>query len=98
MITSLDKLKEEMIDKVIAQLSEIRYMTSTEKDIYKSSLISQVQSKLLATTLRTQKELTNADDYNQTAYELYLDIITTFGYVDELYNTISNLNGDKNES
>lgn len=89
MVTSLDKIKEEMIDKVIAQLSEIRYMTSTEKDVYKSSIIAKVQSKLLATTLRTQDGLTNADDYNQTAYELYLDIITTFGYVDELYSTIN---------
>lgn len=89
MVTSLDKIKEEMIEKVIAQLSEIRYMTDTEKELYKSDLISKVQSKLLATTLRTQEGLTNADDYNQTAYELYLDIITTFGYVDELYNTIN---------
>lgn len=89
MVTSLDKIKEEMIDKVIAQLSEIRYMTTTEKDIYRTSLISKVQSKLLATTLRTQSGLTNADDYNQTAYELYLDILTTFGYVNELYATIN---------
>lgn len=78
-----------MIDKVIAQLSEIRYMTTTEKDIYRTNLISKVQSKLLATTLKTQSGLTNADDYNQTAYELYLDILTTFGYVNELYATIN---------
>lgn len=89
MNTSLDKIKEEMVDKVIGQLSEIRYMTSTEKELYRSNLISKVQSKLLATTLRYQSDLTNADDYNQTAYELYLDIITTFGYVNELYDTIS---------
>lgn len=89
MITSLNKIKEEMIDKVINQLSDIRYMTAAEKDIYRTSLISQVQSKLLTTTLRTQNELTNADDYNQTAYELYLDILTTFNYVDELYSTIN---------
>ncbi len=89
MVTSLDKIKEDMIEKVIAQLSDIRYMTDTEKELYKSDLISKVQSKLLATTLRTQEGLTNADDYNQTAYELYLDIITTFKYVDELYDTIN---------
>ena len=89
MDTSLDKIKEEMIDKVISELSDIRYMTSTEKELYKSELISKVQQKLLATTLRTQSELTNADDYNQTAYEIYLDILTTFGYVNELYSTIS---------
>lgn len=87
---SLDKIKEEMVDKVISELSNIRYMTSIEKDLYKSELISKVQQKLLATTLRTQSELTNADDYNQTAYEIYLDILTTFGYVNELYSTINN--------
>lgn len=89
MNTSLDKIKEEMVDKVISELSDIRYMTSTEKELYKSELISKVQQKLLATTLRTQSELTNADDYNQTAYEIYLDILTTFRYVNELYSTIS---------
>lgn len=89
MITSLDKIKDEMIDKVISQLSNMRYMTSTEKSVYKSDLISKVQSKLLATTLRLQSGLTNADDYNQTAYELYLDILTTFNYVNELYATIN---------
>ena len=89
MITSLNKIKEEMINKVVAQLSEIRYMTSTEKELYKSSVIAKIQSKLLVTTLRLQKGLTNADDYNQTAYELYLDILTTFRYVNELYSTIS---------
>ena len=78
-----------MVNKVISELSDIRYMTSTEKELYKSELISKVQQKLLATTLRTQSELTNADDYNQTAYEIYLDILTTFRYVNELYSTIS---------
>ena len=90
MVTSLDKIKEDMINKVINQLTDIRYMTSTEKDIYKSKLISNVQSKLLATTLRKQEGLTNADDYNQTAYELYLDILTTFDYINDLYSTINN--------
>lgn len=89
MVTSLDKVKEEMIEKVISQLSEIRYMTSTEKDLYKANLISKVQSKLLATTLRPQNELTNADDYNQVAYELYLDMLTTFDYINKLYDTIT---------
>ena len=90
MNTSLDKIKEDIINKVISQLEEIRYMTKAEKEVYKSSLISKVQSKLLTTTLRLQNELTNADDYNQTAFELYLDILTTFEYVDELYTTINN--------
>ena len=97
MKTSLDKIKEDMVDKVISELSDIRYMTSTEKELYKSNLINKVQQKLLATTLRIQSELTNADDYNQTAYEIYLDILTTFGYINELYSTI-NCHQQLNES
>lgn len=89
MVTSLDKIKEEMISKVVSQLTDMRYMTETEKSIYQSNLLSNVQSKMLATTLRLQSGLTNADDYNQTAYELYLDILTTFGYINELYDTIN---------
>ena len=86
---SLDRIKEEMVDKVVSSLSNIRYMTPTEKSLYTSNLISNVKAKMLATTLRTQSGLTNADDYNQTAYELYLDVVTTFDYVNELYNTIN---------
>ena len=89
METSLDKIKEEMINKVIDKLYNIRYMTSSQKELYKENLISKIKSKLLATTIREQSGLTNADDYNQTAYEMYLDIITTFGYVDNLYQTIN---------
>lgn len=86
---SLDRIKEEMVSKVIRELESMRYMTKAEKAAYKNDLISKVQEKLLTTTVRTQSELTNADDYNQTAYEIYLDVLTTFKYVDELYETIN---------
>lgn len=94
---SLDRIKEEIVDKVVSKLSSIRYMTPTQKSLYVSSVASKVKSGLLATTLRPQSGLTNADDYNQTAYELYLDIMTTFDYVNELYNTI-NTHQQLNES
>lgn len=89
METSLNSIKEKMISKVINQLKDIKYMTSTEKALYEAELISKTKSNLLATTVREQSGLTNAYDYNQTAFELYLDIITTFGYINELYDTIS---------
>lgn len=94
---SLDRIKEEMVDKVVSKLSSIRYMTPTEKTLYMSDIISKVKTGLLATTLRPQSGLTNADDYNQTAFELYLDIMTTFDYVNELYDTI-NTHQQLNES
>ena len=90
MKTSLDRIKEEMTEKVIAQLIDARYMTEQEKENYKNQLVSQVQQHLLATTVRTQSGLTSAEDYNQTAHEIYLDLLTTFGYVDELYELINN--------
>ena len=89
MVTSLDKLKQEMIDKVVHELENIRYMTASEKQVYKNTLTAKLQEKLLCTTVRTQSGITNADDYNQTAYEIYLDLLTTFQYVNELYNTIN---------
>lgn len=78
-----------MVAKVVSQLDNIRYMTTKEKELYQEELLYKVKNRLLATTIRHQKDITNADDYNQTAYELYIDIITTFGYVNELYNTIN---------
>lgn len=86
---SLNQLKDEMVSKVIASLTDMRYMTSSERDSYKNQITAKVKSNLLCTTLRLQSGLTNADDYNQTAYELYLDILTTFGYVNRLYEAIS---------
>ena len=88
MNTSLNEIKEKLIEEVTNQLIDMRYMTTTEKDIYKQKLLSSIQNKKLLTTVREQSGLTNADDYNQTAYELYLDMITTFYYIDTLYNTL----------
>lgn len=89
MKTTLDSVKQEMVKKVIDALYKMRYMPSSQKEAYKSKLLASVSSKTLATTQREQSGLTNAYDYNQTAYELYLDIMTTFGYVDNLYQTIN---------
>lgn len=88
MITSLNELKEKMVNEVIEQLIDMRYMTSKEKDLYKRKLLSNLQNNKLTTTVREQSGLTNAYDYNQTAYELYLDILTTFYYIDNLYNAL----------
>ena len=86
---SLNELKDEMISKVISALTDMRYMTSTERDRYKAEILAKLSDNLLCTTLRFQDGLTNADDYNMTAYELYLDILTTFGYINKLYEIIS---------
>ena len=88
MKTSLQQLKEKMVNEVVEQLSDMRYMTSTDREVYKRKLLSNINQNLLTTTIRKQSGLTNADDYNQTAYELYLDILTTFYYINSLYDTL----------
>ena len=88
MNTSLNELKDKITQEVINQLTEMRYMTSSEKDLYKRKLLSGIENNNLITTVREQKELTNAYDYNQTAYELYLDMLTTFYYIDNLYSIL----------
>lgn len=89
MNTSLDNLKKEMSKKVIDALYKMRYMPSNQREIYKNKLTAAVNSRHLATTQRQQSGLTNAHDYNQTAYELYLDIMTTFSYVNNIYQVIN---------
>ena len=37
MQTSLDKIKQEMTDKVVNELENIRYMTPKEKELYKAT-------------------------------------------------------------
>ena len=44
MITSLNELKEKMVNEVIEQLIDMRYMTSKEKDLYKRKLLSNLQN------------------------------------------------------
>ena len=86
---SLDNLKDEMIEKVISTLVDTRYMSKQEKINYEEDLRTRLKEKALVTTLRTQSDITNAYDYNQTAYELYLDMVTTFEYLNRLYDTIN---------
>jgi hypothetical protein len=87
--TTLSAIKENVIDKIIGELVNMEYMSSTEKAAYKANLINDITSRTLATTVRTQTDLTDADAYNKTAYEIYLDILTTFDYINELYNALS---------
>ena len=62
MQTSLDKIKQEMTNKVVNELENIRYMTPKEKELYKATLLAKLQEKMLCTSLRLQHGLTNADD------------------------------------
>lgn len=89
MNTQLDKIKKDMINEIISQLTNMRYMSSKDKEKYESDIINKVSNSLLTTTLRLQSGLTNADDYNQTAFEIYLDIVTTFNYLNKLYDTVN---------
>lgn len=88
MNTSLDTLKQNVVNKTIHELTNIRYMTTNEKSLYSQKLKNNVSKHVLTTTVREQSELTNAYDYNQTALEMYIDILTTFYYIDDLYNVL----------
>ncbi len=86
---SLMQIKEKMMNQVISALVDMRYMTKADREAYQKDLLSKLQAKTLVTTIREQHGLTNAEDYNQTAYELYLDMLTTFTYLNELYDSIN---------
>ena len=42
MQTSLDKIKQEMTNKVVNELENIRYMTPKEKELYKATLLAKL--------------------------------------------------------
>lgn len=85
---SVQAIREKMIDKVI-RLSGKTFYSQAEKESYIESLRSKVNEKLLSMTVREQSGVTNAEDYNRTAYEMYLDITTVFVYLDTLSDAIN---------
>ena len=87
--SSLKDIKEKMINKVLDELSGIGHMSQAEQARYKADLLSKINSKTLCTTVREQSGLTDVYAYNKTAYELYIDILTTFNYINELYDTLN---------
>lgn len=89
MKTSLDTIKDKITEEVVKYLKDIRYMTESERRQYIDSLRAAMKERKLLTTVRKQEGRTNSDDYNRTAFELYLDTLTTFSYVDNLYDTIN---------
>ena len=89
MKTTLDTIKEEISDKVIFRLASIRHMNDAQKKQYIESLKGALKQRNLITKIREQSGRTNAEDYNETAFEMYLDMLTTFSYIDELYDTIN---------
>ena len=87
--TSLDTVKQRVSEAVIKMLPEMRYMTESQKLTYTEELKAKLQNRMLITDKRPQSGRTNAEDFNQTAFELWLDVLTTFNYLEELYETIN---------
>lgn len=86
---TLSSIKEKMINAVIEELVDMGQLNDTQKETYKTDLLADIEAKTLATTLRLQSELTDANNYNKTSYELYLDVLTSFEYINQLYDTLS---------
>lgn len=89
MKTALDTIKDDITDKVIFRLASIRHMNDAKKKQYIETLRANFKQRKLVTKVREQSGRTSAEDYNETAFEMYLDMLTTFSYVDELYDTIN---------
>ena len=79
----LEQIKNSMVDKVIEILKETKDMSTTEKEAYAAQLKQKVSEKKIATVIREQSGITDAEAYNQTGLELYLDIVLVFNYINE---------------
>jgi hypothetical protein len=85
---SLNRVKSEIINKILDDLTSTEQYTEQEAKLKRAELEQQILDKELICSLSLQSEVTDAQKFNQTAEEMYIDILTTFGYVNTLEDTI----------
>lgn len=86
---SLEETKNKIIDYILDDLINQKQLLSSEKDLKRRELEAAIHEKELITIYREQGGVTNSLDFNQTAYELYVDLLTTFKFLNDIEKTIS---------
>lgn len=81
---TLDSIKEKVIHQIVEELIASGEISESDRTLKRLELKQLTQNKQMITQYRAQSGLTNSADYNQTAYELYVDIVTTFKFLNEL--------------
>lgn len=77
-----------MTEEVLNGLEEIGYLSDTDKASYRREIEQKIKEKKLCTDPRMQNDLTDAIAFNKTAYELYIDILTVFEYINSITDSV----------
>lgn len=85
---SLDKIKDGVINSILNDLTSSGNLTPEEAQFKRQELEQLIKSKQLITQQRIQGGVTNAQDFNDTIEELYIDLLTTFKYVNSLGESV----------
>lgn len=81
---TLDSIKEKVIHQIVEELIANGAISESDRSLKQLELEQLTQNKQMVTQYREQSGVTNSFNYNQTAYELYVDITTTFKFLNEL--------------
>lgn len=88
-LINLKETKNKIIDYILDDLINQKQLTTSERELKRRELETMIYKKELVTVHREQKGVTNSLDFNQTAYELYIDLLTTFRFLNDIEKTIS---------
>lgn len=88
-IISLEETKNKIINYILDDLIAQKQLSSSERDLKRRELEATIHEKELITVYREQEGVTSSLDFNQTAYELYVDLLTTFRFLNDIEKTIS---------
>lgn len=85
---NIDKIKDVIINNKLQELIKDQRLNSAQIKIKKQELELKIKAKQLITNIEYQSGITNAVAINNTLQLLDIDLLTTFGCVNELDNII----------
>lgn len=86
---SVNKVKDNIISHIIQDLVSRDSLNPNQADFKRYELENKIKSKQLITNTTYQSGLTNSKAVSDTLESMYIDLLTTFGCVNELDDTIA---------
>ena len=81
---NLNAIKERIVETILSEQMSSGEISPEDIKRLRKEYLEKFQSSQLATRVRTQSGVTSADDFNDTAFEMYADLLATFKYINEL--------------
>lgn len=86
---TLSKIKDTVTNTVLNNILDSQDLSEDEIKIKKAELAQKIQNNELVFSGDLQQDITDANKYNKTAFELYIDILTSFKYINSLDGVVN---------